>query len=397
MEFDYILIGGGILGLTTAYRLQQQDPAKSILILEQESELAAHQTGRNSGVIHAGVYYQPGSKKAEFCRLGNQATIAFCQQHGIPYNQCGKLVVATNDKEHQALLSLFQRAQQNQLDVSLLSAQELSEAEPNITGVSAINVPTTGIVSYKAICIKLAALLQENGATLKTNCKVLDLKEESLAVTVDTDQGEFKAKQLIACPGIQADRFARMLGLSVDFQMVPFKGEYFKLPAKHNGIINKLIYPVPDPEMPFLGVHLTRMIDGSVTVGPNAVLAGSRYGYNRTQICPKEMFQTLTYPGFRKLMLKNLGSGLAELKSSLSKSSYLQLVNKYCPELTKADLLPYPPGIRAQAVAPDGSLIEDFLFAQSQRALVVCNAPSPAATSAFPIAEHILNQCKLKS
>jgi len=392
MIYDYIIIGGGIIGVSTAWQLQQRYPDKKVLLLEKESEFATHQTGHNSGVIHAGVYYQPGSLKAKFCREGVQATIDFCLQHDIPYQQCGKLLVATNEQEKERMLALYHRCQENNIETELLDQQQLKVHEPNITGLGAILVKSTGIVDYQKITIKMAQAFKSLGGEYKLNTKVTQLNETAEKIKVGTTAGDFSSRYLITCSGLMADRVVKMLNIKVDFQIVPFRGEYYQLPANKNAIVNHLIYPIPDPELPFLGVHLTRMIDGSVTVGPNAVLGFKREGYGRININFIDIKEMVMFPGFWKVLRQNLSSGLTEFKNSLFKRGYLKLVQKYCPEIKLSDLQPYPAGIRAQAVMNDGSLVHDFLFANSERTINVCNAPSPAATSAIPIGNYIVDK-----
>ena len=392
MIYDYIIIGGGIVGVSTAWQLQQRYPNKKVLLLEKENEFATHQTGHNSGVIHAGVYYEPGSLKAKFCREGVDATINFCKQHNIPFNQCGKLLVATNAVEVKRMEALYQRCQKNNIEVELLDKQQLKIEEPNISGLGAILVKSTGIVDYQLITRKMAQEFQSLGGEYRLNTKVIQLKETEEEISVSTSQGEFSSRYLITCSGLMADRVVKMLDIKVNFQIVPFRGEYYQLPANKNAIVNHLIYPIPDPSLPFLGVHLTRMIDGSVTVGPNAVLGFKREGYGKININFRDIKEMVMFVGFWKVLWKNLGSGISEFKNSLFKKGYLTLVRKYCPSIELSDLKPYPAGIRAQAVMNDGSLVHDFLFANSKRTINVCNAPSPAATSAIPIGGYIVDK-----
>lgn len=392
MIYDYIIIGGGIVGVSTAWQLQLRYPEKKILLLEKESKYAAHQTGHNSGVIHAGVYYEPGSLKAKFCREGVKATVAFCQQYDIPYKQCGKLLVATNALEVERMQALYQRCQINNLEVELLNEQQLKAREPNITGLGAILVNATGIVDYQLITQQMAKVFQSLGGECRLNTQVVKIAETSEKITVSADDTSFNSRYLITCSGLMADRVVKMLGITVNFQIVPFRGEYYQLPASKNNLVKHLIYPIPDPELPFLGVHLTRMIDGSVTVGPNAVLGFKREGYGKINISLRDIKDMLLFSGFWKVLRKNLKPGLFEFKNSIFKRGYLTLVQKYCPEVTLADLTPYPAGIRAQAVMNDGSLVHDFLFANSARTINVCNAPSPAATSAIPIGNYIVEK-----
>ncbi|MEH6443535.1 MAG: L-2-hydroxyglutarate oxidase [Oceanospirillaceae bacterium] len=396
MTYDYIIIGGGIVGMSTAWQLQQRYPDKTVLLLEKENSYSVHQTGHNSGVVHAGVYYAPGSLKAKFCKEGVGATLSFCREHKIPYEQCGKMLVATNDVEVERMQALYQRCAQNDINVELLDAQQLKQREPNIVGLGGMFVKDTAIVNYQMITTKMAQCFTEVGGDARLNHKVIGLQESASHVTVEVDHlGEalsFEGRFLITCSGLMADRTTKMLGIKTDFQIIPFRGEYYQLPKKYNNIVNHLIYPIPDPELPFLGVHLTRMIDGSVTVGPNAVQGWKREGYGRINISLKDVWQMLCFKGFWRVLKNNFKTGLVETKNSWYKPGYLKTVQKYCPQLTVDDLQPYPAGVRAQAVMKDGSLVHDFLFAQSPRSLHVCNAPSPAATSAIPIGKYICDK-----
>lgn len=391
--YDYVIIGGGIVGVSTAWQLKQKRPDSTIVLLEKEPHLARHQTGHNSGVIHAGVYYAPGSLKAKFCKAGLAATIQFCQDNDIPYEQCGKLLVATNEIEYQRMLALFERSKENGLDVELIDAHELRRREPNVAGIGAFLVKATGIVDYRQICMRMAGRFRQLGGEVRLNARVTDLREDEDIVTISVAGGEtIKTRYLIACAGLMADRVTGMLDIDIDFQIVPFRGEYFRLPATKNDIVKQLIYPIPDPDLPFLGVHLTRMIDGSVTVGPNAVQGWKREGYGHLNISQRDVAEMLQFPGFWKVALGNLKTGITETWNSFWKPGYLKRVQKYCPAIELQDLQPYPAGIRAQAVLRDGTLVHDFLFADSPRSLHVCNAPSPAATSAIPIGEYICDE-----
>lgn len=392
--YDYIVIGAGIVGLSTAWQLQRSFPGCSVVVLEKESRPACHQTGRNSGVIHAGVYYTPGSLKARFCKEGNVATKQFCRDHGIRYDECGKLLVATDEQELARMGDLVTRCAENEIYIEELTAQQLKQREPNINGVGAILVPSTGIVSYREITEKMAALVVDGGGEVRYNSAVVAIEEQADSITVTTGNGRLTGRFLVACAGVMADRIVTMLGITPDFRIIPFRGDYFLLGGEHNRIVNHLIYPIPDPELPFLGVHLTRMIDGTVTVGPNAVLAFKREGYNRLDFSLRDSFEMLAYPGLLKVLRKNFSVSMIELKNSLYKKGYLELVRKYCPSLTVSDLHDYPAGIRAQAVSKTGELIHDFLFVTTGRALVVCNAPSPAATSAMPIGAYIVEKVR---
>ncbi len=391
--FDYLIIGGGIVGLSTAWQLQQRKPDSSILLLEKENGLARHQSGRNSGVIHAGIYYEPGSLKAQFCRHGVDATIEFCRTHRIPVEQCGKLIVASNDAEQQRMLKLFQRAKDNGLDVELLDAAELSRREPNIVGSGAIFLKTTGITDYPAITREFARQFGHLGGTVHLNSEVMTLRESSAAITATLADGEqVEARYLVVCGGLMADRLAKMQGIDIDFQIIPFRGEYYQLPAEKKDLVKHLIYPVPDPELPFLGVHLTRMVDGSITVGPNAVPGWKREGYGRININFRDVFAMFRFAGFWNVLRNHYKSGLTELRNAWWKPGYLKQVQKYCPSLRMGDLRPYRCGVRATVVRRDGELVEDFLFAATPRSLHVCSAPSPAATSAIPIGEYLCDK-----
>lgn len=395
-KYDLIIVGAGIVGAACARKLKLEKPGLKILLLEKESQPAFHQTGRNSGVIHAGVYYAPGSLKARYCRKGLERTISYCEQHQLPYLQCGKLIVATNNIEEQRLESLHERCSLNDLQPLRCTRQEVQAREPNITGQAAIFVKQTGITNYSKITAHFLQSFTEAGGELHYKERVTELEENTDGIAVSTDTAKYQTSLLLNCAGLQSDVLIRKLVPDIDWRIVPFKGEYFRLPEKYNHVVNHLIYPVPDPELPFLGVHLTRMIDGSVTVGPNAVLALGKEAYGKTDFKLGELASALTYSGFRKVLRNNWRSGTQEFKNSIFKSGYLKLVQKYCPQIKREDLLPYPPGIRAQAVSDTGELIHDFRFAESARSLHVGNAPSPAATSAMPIADAIYDKLKDK-
>ncbi|HGX6569386.1 TPA: L-2-hydroxyglutarate oxidase [Shigella flexneri] len=391
--YDFVIIGGGIIGMSTAMQLIDVYPDARIALLEKESGPACHQTGHNSGVIHAGVYYTPGSLKAQFCLAGNRATKAFCDQNGIRYDNCGKMLVATSQLEMERMRALWERTAANGIEREWINAVELREREPNITGLGGIFVPSSGIVSYREVTAAMAKIFQARGGEIIYNAEVSALSEHKNGVVIRTRQGgEYEASTLISCSGLMADRLVKMLGLEPGFIICPFRGEYFRLAPEHNQIVNHLIYPIPDPAMPFLGVHLTRMIDGSVTVGPNAVLAFKREGYRKRDFSFSDTLEILSSSGIRRVLQNHLRSGLGEMKNSLCKSGYLRLVQKYCPRLSLSDLQPWPAGVRAQAVSPDGKLIDDFLFVATPRTIHTCNAPSPAATSAIPIGAHIVSK-----
>lgn len=387
--FDIVILGAGIVGLSTAHHLKRARPQMRIAVLEKESEPGTHQTGHNSGVIHAGIYYAPGSLKARLCKAGAAQTKAFCTENDIPFDDCGKLIVATDESELGALDGLRQRAEANGIGISMVEAGELKEIEPNVAGVRAILSPASGIVDYGRICRVLRDRLAEEGVEFRFGATVTGLKESADEVAVETDAGDFKATMVVACCGLQADRVADMSGLADDFRIVPFRGEYFRLSSKAGDLVRHLIYPVPDPSLPFLGVHLTKMIGGFTTVGPNAVFSFGRETYERNSVVAADAARSLAFPGFWKLMARSVRPGLHELRGTLSRRAYLERCRRYCPTLELSDLEPYPPGIRAQAVGRDGRMIDDFLLRQTARTIHVCNAPSPAATSAFPIGAEI--------
>lgn len=392
MIHDYCVIGGGIVGLATAMRLLETYPGCSLILLEKEDTLGRHQTGHNSGVIHAGIYYPPGSLKAELCRKGAEATKAFCAENAVRFEVCGKLLVATSDLEMQRMEALHERSKQNTIEVHRLGREELAEREPNISGLGAILVPSTGIVSYADVCKAMGRRILALGGEIRLSTRVTGIREGVDAVAVDSPGQSWQARQLVACAGLQSDRLAVLADLEIEHRIVPFRGEYYRLPADKNDIVRHLIYPIPDPALPFLGVHLTRMIDGSVTVGPNAVIGFAREGYPRLSVNLADMADYVLFAGFWKTVFANRQSAVTELRNSLWKSGYLEECRKYCPSLALSDLLPHEAGIRAQAVRRDGALIHDFLFARTDRMLHVCNAPSPAATSAIPIAEMIVDR-----
>lgn len=393
MKYDFCIIGGGIVGCATAYKILEQYPSASLLLLEKETGPGRHQTSHNSGVIHAGIYYAPGSLKAKLCRDGLRETKSFCQDYGIPYDQCGKLIVATNYLELTRLEDLYFRAVNNGLLLERLNQAELKERERNIEGVGALFSPETAIVDYKQICLKLIDIIKMKNADVNYSELIRTIKENSDYVEIITDHTAYRASRLIVCGGLQADRLAKLSGLDIDFKVIPFRGEYYQLARRCNSIVNHLIYPSPDPSLPFLGIHLTRMIDGSVTVGPNAVLGLSREGYSQLSFSFADTLDVLSFPGFWKLIMKYPSQTITELKNSFSKTSYLKECQKYCPSLSIDDLLPFRAGIRAQLVTSSGELMHDFVFKKTQRMLHVLNAPSPAATSALPIGSMLAKLC----
>ena len=358
--------------------------------MEKETTLAAHQSGHNSGVIHAGVYYKPGSRKAVFCKAGVEETVAFCREHDLPFDQCGKLIVATEPEDMPRMIALHERSAENGLSIERLDAAELARREPRIRGLGALYSPTTGITDYAAITRKMAELVGRRGGDVRLGEAVVAIREEADGVVVETPSTTIRSRFLIACAGIMADRVAKLAGMELDFRMIPFRGEYYRLGADKNAIVNHLIYPVPDPALPMLGIHLTKMIGGYVTVGPNAVLAFAREGYRFTDFNLRDFSEAFAYGGFLRFLKRNLKTGLDEMWNSLSKARYLELCRRYCPELTQADLSPYPAGVRAQAIMKDGTVEHDFIVRSTARMVHVCNAPSPAATSSMPIARYVV-------
>ncbi|KIA61723.1 L-2-hydroxyglutarate oxidase [Nocardia vulneris] len=390
--YDFCVIGGGIVGVATAHRILRRHPGATLVLLEKAATLATHQTGHNSGVIHSGIYYPPDSLKARLCRQGARWTKEFAAAQGIPFEVCGKLLVATDAAEQRRMLALHERSVTNGVAVELIDAAELRRREPRVRGVGALFVPDTGIVDYTRITAALAAEVAAAGGELVFGAEVSALTETDSAVTASGPAGSWPARTLVVCAGLQADRLARMAGLRNDFRIVPFRGEYYQLPPERAGLVRTLIYPIPDPELPFLGVHLSPTIDGTLTVGPNAVLGLAREGYRKGSFDAKDAGAVLGFPGVHRVARANIRTGLRELRNSVFKRGYLAECRKYCPELTLADLRPREAGIRAQAVLRDGTLVHDFMIERTPRSVHVLNAPSPAATSAMPIAEHIVAQ-----
>jgi (S)-2-hydroxyglutarate dehydrogenase len=386
---DVVIIGGGIVGLATAWKIQQRRPGITVTVLEKEADVAVHQTGHNSGVIHSGIYYEPGSLKAILCRRGATETREFAQAHGIASRTTGKLLVATNSDEKVRMHALFDRALINGLEVTLMDEAMLRQAEPHIRGLGAIKVPTTGIIDYVGVSRVLARLITASGGVVRTGTTVTAIRESAQDVMVDTTDISWTATHLVACAGLQADRIAAMAGIDTDVQIVPFRGEYYSLPKSRSGLVDHLIYPIPDPQLPFLGVHLSPTIDGRLTVGPNAVLGFAREKYRKGAVNLRDVAEYARFPGMWRVAKANVRTGVHEMTNSFFKRGYLAECRKYCPELTLADLLPREAGIRAQAVRNDGSLVHDFLLETTPRSIHVLNAPSPAATSALPIGETL--------
>jgi len=397
MIYDYCIVGGGIVGAATAMALLEHDPGARLLLIERESGVAAHQTGHNSGVIHSGIYYTPGSLKARLCREGEQATKAFCDAHGVPYRVPGKLIVATDEAEIPRLRALEANAAVNGVEVQWLDSTEIAKREPAITGLAALWVSISGIVDYREVTRAMIDVIARSGAERVYSTPVSAVQDHGTDVAIVAGSRRWLARRVVVCAGIDADRLARRSGLDPDFVMIPFRGDYFQLRPELSTIVKSMIYPVPDPALPFLGIHLTPMIDGSVTVGPNAVLSAARYGYGRFSVDLKDLAATLGYAGFWRLMARHWRSVLSEAGSVLSRREYLARCRRYAPSLTLEDLRPYRSGIRAQAVSPGGTMINDFHFLETDRVLHVANAPSPAATSAIPIGRWIARKLMEKT
>jgi L-2-hydroxyglutarate oxidase len=390
VQHDVIIVGGGIVGLATGLKLLQNQPALKIIVIEKENEVAHHQTGNNSGVIHSGLYYKPGSLKAKNCIHGYNLLIDFCKENEIPFELCGKIVVATEEHELPLLKNLYDRGHQNGLkDFRMLSAVELKEYEPHVTGLAGFFVPQTGIVDYKVVAEKYAELIGKKGGAVMLGEKVLAVKTEATGVHIETSKSSYSSKILINCAGLYSDKIARLTSDHVDVKIIPFRGEYYKLKKEKEGLVRNLIYPVPDPNFPFLGVHFTRMMKGGVEAGPNAVLAFSREGYRKSDINMKELAESLAWPGFQKVAKKYWRTGLGEMYRSFSKTAFTKALQKLIPEIQESDLVEGGAGVRAQACDRTGGLVDDFLIIEETRAVNVCNAPSPAATSSLSIGETV--------
>ncbi|MEH1014951.1 L-2-hydroxyglutarate oxidase [Micromonospora sp. CPCC 206060] len=388
----YVVVGAGIVGLAVAHRITLDHPDARVTVLEKEDRLAAHQTGHNSGVIHAGVYYRPGSLKAELCRAGSRSMVDFCTAHDIPVQVCGKLIVATDTVELPRLRALHARAVANELPVRLIDPAEAREYEPAVRCVAALHVASTGIVDFTRVCAALARLAQEAGAEIRLGARVTGVHRRGTGQVVTTTAGEVPADVLVNCAGLYADRLARLAGVTPPARIVPFRGEYHELRPDRRHLVRGLVYPVPDPRFPFLGVHLTRMIDGAVHAGPNAVLALAREGYSWRRVVPRDVADLASYPGLWRLAGRHLRYGMVEVHRSLSRRRFAASLARLVPELTEADLLPSAAGVRAQAIAPDGTLVDDFLIATGDRQVHILNAPSPAATSSLEIARYVVGR-----
>lgn len=389
-QVDAVVVGGGVVGLASALALLDQRPGASVVVLEKETAVAAHQTGRNSGVIHSGLYYKPGSLKAATCLRGRQLLERFCERHGVPFERCGKVVVATSEDELPRLDELERRGRANGLaGVRRVRSEELREHEPHAAGVAALLVPETGIVDYTRVAGAYRGDLERRGARVLTSAKVTGVEPRSSSVVVQSTAGDFEGRVLVGCAGLGSDRLARLSGLAVDVAIIPFRGEYWMLAPGRASLVRNLIYPVPDPAFPFLGVHFTRRIGGGVEAGPNAVLALKREGYTRTSFAARDAWAIATWPGFWSMARKHWRAGMHEQLRSLSRHAFAHACAALVPEVRATDLTPGGAGVRAQAVGRDGALVDDFAFAEGPRMLHVLNAPSPAATASLAIGEHV--------
>lgn len=390
--YDFVIIGGGIVGLSSAMALGKHYPHASILVLEKESNWAYHQTGNNSGVIHSGIYYKPGSFKAKFCRAGSGSMVKFCQEHGIAHEVCGKVIVATEAEQLPLLENLYKRGLENGLEVKRISLEEVKEIEPHVRCIEGIQVATTGLVNYRQVCQKYADLIQIQGGELRLNTKVEKIKTTLKGQVLETNQGTFETRFVINCAGLHSDRVAKLGQVDPQAKIVPFRGEYYELTPEKRYLVKTLIYPVPNPDFPFLGVHFTRMIDGSVHAGPNAVLSFKREGYKKTDFDLKDFAEVMTYPGFWKLAAKHADEGIQEIIRSFSKAAFVRSLQKLIPEVQAEDLIPCHAGVRAQALMNDGKLVDDFLIVEGENSVHICNAPSPAATSSLEIGKAIVER-----
>lgn len=390
MNYDIIIIGAGLVGLATAYQTQLKNPDSKILILEKENDVALHQSGHNSGVIHSGIYYKPGSLKAKNCIEGYNSVISFAEKHGIRYDLCGKIIVATSQEELPLLDNIYKRGVENGLqDLKYLSREEFREIEPHCEGVKAIKVPQTGIIDYPGIAKKIKELFEELGGEVRFNNEVKNIIDKGSEIIVTTNISEFKTNKLISCAGLYSDKITKMTNEKNDVVIIPFRGEYYKIKDEKKYLVKHLIYPVPDPNFPFLGVHFTRMIDGNIEAGPNAVLAFKKEGYHFFDFNFNETMQTMLWPGFRKIVAKYGKTGMGEMHRSLSKSAFTKALQKLLPEIQENDLVPGGSGVRAQACDRNGGLIDDFDIVKNGNIIHVRNAPSPAATSCLSIGNKI--------
>ena len=395
MNHDFIIIGAGIVGLSTAYKLSQRFPGLDILLLEKEDRVAAHQTGHNSGVIHSGIYYKPESYRAKNCVEGRHQLVTFCEEYDIPYDICGKVIVATQETDIPRLETIYRTGKINNIEgIELIDREELKEIEPYASGVKAIHVPCTGIVDFPAVCSKLKELVFSRKNRILFNEKVVDIRQSDGEIVAVTSQNTYRGKHLINCTGLYSDHVAKSAGLSPSIQIVPFRGEYFELKDDAADMVNGLIYPLPNPEFPFLGVHFTKMIHGGVECGPNAVFAFKREGYSKLSFDLEETIETINFPGFWKLAKNHWKMGLDEWYRSFSKKAFVENLKKLVPAIEPSDLRPSPAGVRAMALTREGEILDDFYIESARNEIHVLNAPSPAATAGLAIGDQIVERAK---
>ena len=393
MNYDAVIVGGGIVGLATAYRLLEARPKTKLLLLEKESKLAAHQTGNNSGVLHSGLYYKPGSEKAKLSVGGLQQMIAFCREHDVAYEQCGKIAVATDKDELPRLDNLWERGNANGLQgLHKLTPEQIKEIEPHAAGIAAIHVPQEGIVDYPGVCEKLGELIRKVGGEIQLNTRVLKIVPDGGGQVVETSAGTFRAKFVVTCGGLHADRLVKSAGQKPSAKIIPFRGEYFQIKKERQFLVRNLIYPVPDPKFPFLGVHFTRLVHDGIEAGPNAVLAFAREGYKWSNVNLRDLTESLCYPGLWKFLAKYPSMCGYEIHRSLSRAEFTRSLQRLVPEIREEDLETGGSGVRAQAMLPDGKLVEDFHFQEAPGILHVVNAPSPAATASLAIGRKIVER-----
>jgi L-2-hydroxyglutarate oxidase len=394
-QFDVVIVGGGIVGLATALQSVRSDPRIRLAVVEKENAIARHQSGHNSGVIHSGIYYKPGSLKAKNCVAGAARMVEFCREHSIPYDICGKVVVATDESERAGLEELKRRGIANGVPgLEMISVERLREIEPNCTGIAAMLVPGTGITDYAVVARKYAELIQNAGGQILTSCEVRQIASTSSELVLETTRGAIKSTRMINCSGLQSDRVMRLAGDHTTLKIVPFRGEYYEILPARRHLVRNLIYPVADPRFPFLGVHFTRRISGGIEAGPNAVLALKREGYRKTDFNMRDAVETALFPGFWRMAIKYWRSGLGEYYRSLNKQAFTRALQKLVPAIQASDLEPAGAGVRAQALDPTGRLIDDFVIVKSKRMIHVCNVPSPAATASLVIGQQIVEMAR---
>ena len=391
-QTDIAIIGGGIIGLATAYRFQERYPGRTVIVLEKESGLAHHQTGRNSGVLHSGIYYRPGSLRALNCREGKEAMEAFCEREGVAYEICGKVIVAVDESELPNLERIYARGQANGVKCEIIDRDRLRELEPHAAGIRAIHVPETGIVDYKEVCERLAEIVRDRGGTIMTLARVTGLQRRVGRVIIENTANDVDAHHVVNCTGLYSDRTTKLSGQNPGSKIVPFRGEYYEFKPAVQHLCRTLIYPVPDPSFPFLGVHFTKMIRGGVECGPNAVLAFAREGYRKTTINLYDLCESLTYPGFLRMAAKNWKIGCGEMWRSFSKRAFVKALQRLIPEIRSEQLEAAPSGVRAQLLGRDGKLVDDFVILENENVVNVCNAPSPAATASLNVGRLVVDK-----